>query len=468
MAPSYKAPGPVAVSRSYAGSGGGGGGGGGSGSYFQAHDQTGEFQNRLQNTGLEGLIQGDLSNQRFVHQSQLQVQAANLDAWQYQQRVTEQEQLQLRQDQNSIAAIDADPTMTPQEKMQAKLRIKTRVDWVGERQKRDLQQAQVEQAQAHAQMYKQAAELEESKNQFWAHKMAGKVTYEPTPEAAIQIGEELRDEGMGELEKSNPEAWAAEVKKRALAQGQYQVMIPDKNGLPTLAKKEFQPGGGMPEGSSARSGTGGGGMTLDANHVNNTFFDALKQVAGMAKEKKDDGTPVHPEYQTEEGRIAAAHKIADAAAGRVSAAASAGKPKKLTNEQKTEVDFKANEQIKQVMALPGLSQQDKAQVANLVQQAKALVIKYHGYDNMPDGVRKNYDGIASVLKAVIGGGPKPQPAAAPAEATAAPAAKRSLAGDLREARGSVNSLLDSDNAIKRNVRGASGNVKDFFSYLTGE
>lgn len=192
MAPRYVAPGPIAVNRSYL-NGGGAGGGGGGGGYFQAHDQTAELQNRLQNTGLEGMIQGDLSNQRFVHQSQLQAQAADLDAWQYSQKVTEQEQLQLRQDQNAIAAIDADPTLTPLEKTQAKLRIKTRVDWVGERQKRDLMQAQVEQAQAHAQAYMGQADLDRRKTLFDAQSMSGQSNFEIDKNHLPDLEEYMRD-----------------------------------------------------------------------------------------------------------------------------------------------------------------------------------------------------------------------------------------------------------------------------------
>lgn len=291
MAPKYVAPGPIGIANRFAGNSGGGGGGG-FGGYFQARDATGGEQSRLDIAGLEGRIQGDLSNQRFVQQSYLAGQAAELDAWQYQQRVTEQEALQMRQDERSLTAIDQDPTMTPVEKMQAKTRIKTRVDWVSERQKRDLQQAQIVQKKAEADKFESQAELLRRKNTFDAQSMTGMSKVDIDDNALPDLKQYMAD-AFPWLTDANDPRYLKEINARALeiGAGRKYVIDPKTGGkiadpyeLERMKHKWSADAGGS---AGARSSSGGGPTEETAKIAAAAVKDAS---AHAAKLKKDDPT----------------------------------------------------------------------------------------------------------------------------------------------------------------------------------
>lgn len=213
----YVAPGPVSMAGAFGGGHRGGYGGGGP-DVVQLHDDRARLQNQLDLAGEQGNIESNQIAQRGQVQAALGRQAAELDVWQYQQRVTEQEAMQLRQDQNAIAAVDADPTLSPLEKMQAKTRIRSRIDWVSERQKRDMQQAQVEMYQAHASQYKMQADLDEQRIQNTAALMQNRTRTLTDPTKLSQIDAILRDRGIdpnspqGVAERdrvAQEEGWAA-------------------------------------------------------------------------------------------------------------------------------------------------------------------------------------------------------------------------------------------------------------------
>lgn len=192
----YQAPGAIGLAALYGRGGGGGYGGGGGGPIQQLHDDTGRQQNQLAALGLQGRIESDQMNQRFSAQDALQTHAAEMDAWQFQQKVSEQEQMQRRQDDNSIAAIDQDNTMSPVEKLQAKTRIRSRIDWVDQRQKRDMQEAQATMYKAHADQFKANAALQEQYLQNSAALLQNKTRTIIDPSKTEQIDDYIRSMGI--------------------------------------------------------------------------------------------------------------------------------------------------------------------------------------------------------------------------------------------------------------------------------
>lgn len=266
MPVNYAPPSPVAFAQSAASrlaSGGGGGGGGGRGFYgpgpiVQLQDRTGELQNRLNLAAIDATVQTNLADQRFVQQSHLARQAAELNAWEFNQRVTTQEAAQLRADQNAIAAIDQDPTMTPTEKMQAKLQVKTRIDWVGQRQQRDLQQAQAQMAQQHAAAYKMQAALDEERMKMSAAMMTNKIKTLTDPTKGPELAELVRDMDMDPV---SPEGIQM-MDKLALARGWTQTFaVNSKNeieGKPLFVGQGITAAAGGEAGQGSQKGTQGG------------------------------------------------------------------------------------------------------------------------------------------------------------------------------------------------------------------
>lgn len=240
----------------YGGGGGGGGAPGGWGSIVQLHDPTAELENRKQLMAMSGANAEANTVLEGETRAYLQGQAADLDAWQFNQKVTAQEAAQLRADQRAISAIDQDPTLSAKEKIQAKTMIRTRVDWVGQRQQRDLHQAQMEQYQQHAQQYKMQSELEESRLRYATQSIEGKLSRIVNPATEETYKNNIR-RWKPELEKANPEEFKRLVQEEAARNGDVITVATKPNG-------QFDPltadwGHPKEKGSSDRSVTRSGG-----------------------------------------------------------------------------------------------------------------------------------------------------------------------------------------------------------------
>jgi hypothetical protein len=289
MAPKYVAPSPVTFASRYSGSSGGGGGGGGG--FVQLRDSSGQDHSRLQEIGLRGLIENDQQAQQFQQRVALQQQAANLDVWQFQQKVTEQEALQLRQDQNAIAAIDSDPTLTPLEKMQAKTRIKTRIDFVSERQKRDMMQQQMEMQAAHAKAYLGQAELDAKKAQAWTAAVNGRFKNQIRNTELPRL-KKLMAQAYPHLEEGSPEYIQAldqlAIEENAIDRyvvGPNNELLPDPF-AEIQARQQAKATGTDGEGG-ARSGTRGGAEDVDRIHEK-AMAHATGQDGAFDKAKYDN------------------------------------------------------------------------------------------------------------------------------------------------------------------------------------
>lgn len=455
MAPAYKAPGPISIASNYGAGVRGGGGGGGSGGVIYIPDRTGDYANRLDAIGLQGQIEGDLSNQRFVQAGMLAQQHAELNAWQYQQQVTTQEQAQLRQDQNSIAAIDADPTMTPLEKMQAKLRIKTRIDWVSERQKRDLQQAQVEQAQAHAKMYQMQAGLDEQRLQASAAIAQNKIKTIVDPSRVPELESLVRDAGY---DPKSPDGIQM-MDKIGHEKGYTQTFAINDKGIITgkplfVGSNVLSPDGGGAGSSGARSSTKAGLGEEDvraATHI----VDRASEGARKAKQA-DPSIDEEAEYQ----------KLYKRYRGELDAISPA-KKKEVAMAQHQEVLTGIDARKQQLMDDGEVDPRVKANGIAMLDEMKKLRAKYPPGESHPI-IEKKLEQLKGMyelfLQATHKSNRDSRGVAAPGAAAGTPVNPATIGVNPNEAGFGV--VSDAASAVKQGAKRLGGAVSDLFSMLS--
>ncbi len=404
MPVNYVAPGPIAYRRSIYGAGdgmGGGGGGGGGGRAFygpgpivQLQDRTGEFQNRLNLASIDATVQTNLADQRFAQQSVLARQASELNAWEFQQRVTTQESAQERADRNAIVAVDADPTMTEEEKVQAKTRIKSRIDWVSERAKRDGAQAEAQMMQSRAKMFQSEVEQNEQMLQFATAAINGKVKTIVDDDAAIEIGEAFEDAFPG-LKQRDPAEFGRMVEKEAILQGRAtRYMVNEKSVVDLSKGQRFGEGGQL-----SRSGAGGTGGGADrqqgssGSRSGTRVGDPIEQadkgfssdVELAIKALSGGATPPSPESVMEFA------KKLQAARGEATAGARARTPEgrmeslRAQHEQSiAEIDTRLQMLKNDTASPPGL----KTEALKALGEVKRLLAKYPPERRPPEAIRK--------------------------------------------------------------------------------
>ncbi len=324
MPVNYVAPKPFLLNRAFGSrdSYGTGGGSGYGGTTVFARDSSADRTRQLEAIGLSGMIENDQIGLRAAMASQLARQNAELDAWLFTQRVTTQEAMQLRQDENAIAAILADPSMGPMEKQQAVTRIRTRIDWVSERQKRDLQEAQLKMYEAHAKQWEAQTKADEWRLKFQTDEINGKLKTIVDDDAAQEITAQLLDVRPDLY--MNPVELARLVTIEAIAQGRATRYTVNEKGVIDMSKgvrvgQEGQLEGGTGKGSTARSGTMDETKGLQAQQelvfkINSMVNDwASKKVVPPSEEERkaykkelmDELKQVESSYlssNTEEGR----------------------------------------------------------------------------------------------------------------------------------------------------------------------
>ncbi len=403
---SYVAPGPVLSSANFARRGGqqlapgAGGDAPLAARVVQLHDDTGQLQNRVNLQALQGVQASNLSAQEFGQRAQLQAQAAELDAWQFGQKVTVQEQAKLRQDQNAIAAIDADPTMTPKEKILAKTRIKTRIDWVGERQQRDLQQAQTQMAQQHSQAYKMQAELNESRIQFATQAINGKLRTIVDDDAVEELGEmvELLNPG---LKERDPTAFGKLVEKAAIRAGRATRYASNADGSLDLRNSQrFGPGGTT---SGAGNGTRGGARDSDGDGRPDTggeremgekdYAAMVKDSLEMARKDKETDPSVDVAKRAAEYRKSMEDALSERRASRDPAAQKAA-ARKGGEEALAKIDMR----MKELGERTDLGPVSKQFLVQSMTQAKKIMTKYQSTAEMPPEVYREYVRLTNEFK----------------------------------------------------------------------
>ncbi len=373
MPVNYVAPGPISMAGIYGRNRGGDGGGGG---IVQLHDDSMRQQNQLALAGLQGTIENDQINQRGQIQAQLGQQAAQLDVWQYQQKVTEQEAMQLRQDQNAISAIDADPSMSPMEKQQAKLRIKTRIDWVSERQKRDMQQAQVELYQSHAKQYGQQVELDQARLKRSAGNLEDNIRFvlDPTAKALLEQEVSALDPGLKEV---NPAAFDKKVFEMGEQRkaGWFKLQQPDGKWEP-LEK----------EGTGSKAGAKKEAAPKPFNKTS-----ALSAARGLAKDAEGltEGTP---EYSARVKELYEEQKKEHE---------DANTPPEVKKKQAVQKEMETNVQhFGTIRDSDRLTGEQKQAALFATTRMNQIIEKFGPYDTLSPELKKQVDGMAStILKA---------------------------------------------------------------------
>lgn len=403
MPVNYVATGPISFANLY-GRRGAGGDGGGAGQVVQLHDDTARLQNQLALAGLQGQIEGDQTRARGDIQSGLQRQAAELDAWQFRQKVTEQEAMQDRQDQNAIAAISADPTMSATEKIQAKTRIKSRIDWVAERQKRDLQQAQVQMYQAHAHDFEAQAELARKKRVWDARSMDGQGKIVVDDKDKPDLAQYMTD-AFPMLRPGTPE-YQAQFEKRAAETGvgrKYVTdpktggMIADPYALEQLKHGLSAAGGGggvggAGAGPGAPRGAGKGVATEEsAGQGSHDYWSAVEQAAKAAGPGADADKIVALTNKLLEGH--AAHM------GKYAAGTPEGRRAESARADEAQA-FGIGQDAARVAAMP-VPPEVKAAAGQILSKLQALVRRYPEHSRPPEirkqivSLSQQWDGIQS-------------------------------------------------------------------------
>jgi hypothetical protein len=424
MPVNYVAPSPVANEATMAGllapryggvgrGGGGGGGGSGGGSPWGQviqlrGDPTAELQHRMNSQALGGAIAGNLALTERGTRLDLQQQGAELDNWLFNQRVTAQEAAQLRADERAIAAIRSDPTLSPAEQVEGIRRIQTRIDWVSERQKRDLLAEQTRQAKHHADLYKMQAELEEQRNVYQTAQVAGKLRFQPDKKLVAQAGlaNQVRDEGITEqiLDPAtgqvvpNP-AFARRIEELAEELGLGYRYATDKDGKPVLDKSsELEMAARARSGAGGGSGRGGSGRGDSGELGENQLATHAEAVMrSMDSWAKDNPGHTAEQYDAKLQQVISSHqKIGEA----LRESSPAAKHRKAVAAFKAEEVGKINEIQGGVLNRPDLSNDQKAAFDLAARVAKHLRNTYGPDEDMPPAIRARFKTAMAVLSKI--------------------------------------------------------------------
>lgn len=409
----YVAPSPVANSATMSGfldrprqlAGGGGGGYGGMGQIVQLHDPTGEYQSRMDLAALHGVNEANLLTSRGEQARGLQEQAASLDAWQFNQKVTAQEAAQLRADQRSISAVDADPTMSDAEKVQAKTRIKSRIDWVDERQKRDLQKAQIEQAQQHAALFKSQVQMEEQRSLYQAASIGGKLQFQANDQLVTQAGvkTQVKDE-MPFVAESDP-AFQARLNELAREKGLGYYYTTDKDGKPVLDKSSELASHAAGHGVAAGTGSGDRSVTKSMSEDQLARHSETINKAMDTWEKGREKPPTPEERDAKLKQVIAEQKqIHDALVGRTPEEQNR---QAVAKQREGDVGI-INAIESKIMQRPDLSDNQKTAAAFATRKLKYLYNTYGPVGIMPPAIKKQVDEAQSVLDQLDRSNPPPK------------------------------------------------------------
>lgn len=255
----YEAPAPVANEATMSGllsrlgnarSGGGGGGGGfggGFGQIVQLRDPTAELENRKDVTAIEGAIRGNLAAQGFANAGALQQQAAALDAWQFEQKVTVEEAARMRAMQRSLALLNGPDgaTYAPHEKFEIAMTLASDINMIGQRQERDYKREQLklmtEQRTALAEQNRAQAEYINERTAI----IKGNYEYSVDPDKLDLLRREMADEGRGPALTGNPASdlvainqFEQSVRKEAERRGLGVKMIKKPDGTLEMAEDD--------------------------------------------------------------------------------------------------------------------------------------------------------------------------------------------------------------------------------------
>lgn len=393
MAPKYVAPSFSGYASNSRYSGGGGGGGGGFDRVIQLGGGGGGGGDPLAAIGLQGRINSDLQMQQTLGQNLLAEQAKNNELWLFQQKVSEQEQLEYRRNENAIAAIMADPSYSQVEKQQIVTDIRTRQANIGTRMERDLKKAQAEAATQHANLWKQQGELEEWKTKFATQEINGKLRTMVDDDAVIEIGEEL-DILFPDLRQTDPVRFQKELEKEAIRQKRATRYTVNEKGIVDLSK-------GVRVGMEGAAGTG-----------------ARSSTGSQASQTSESGT--EPTLRTEESMHKTWLSTKESIEKRLDTlnkeAREAGRPEPFTGgEDGKEGSFQTA--VRNAMQQAGFSENWADHIAKVKgTDKKAAAIKQHqesltGIDNsfaalevnqnVPPAVKAQGGKILSELKAMI-------------------------------------------------------------------
>lgn len=429
----YVAPGPLQQIMSNSRSSGGGGGG-----ITYGPDRTSQFQNELALAGLQGSIHAGIEREQIAGQLNQQQAHAESQAWLFNQEMTLKDQARLQQMKQAVSAVTADPTLTEEEKQRGITMLRSGIDPMDMRLKKQQMEALAEQRKAHAQLFAEQAQQRDNALSFQRAEMDGKLAYWVPPKYKEQLAE-MMQVAYPMIPSGSPE-YDAKLTMLADQNGWTEPYTKNSKGEVVFRNqvKGHAAGGG---GEQAPS-TGRGGTELDAAHIKGSFHDAMKLVTGMSKEIGDDGKPKHPELQTTEGRIAEANKIADATEQRVSDHFKASDPKQKSAQERQAVTTGLDMKMQEYQGRADLPPQLRGQAISAMQSLKKMVQMFGPISSMKGDIKTRAENLQAFLNQL--------PAAPPlatAKATDQPEqpSPRMLGG-----------LINADSLVGQAIQGAQG------------
>lgn len=371
----YVAPGPLQQIMSNSRSSGGGGGG-----ITYGPDRTSQFQNELALAGLQGSIHAGIEREQIAGQLNQQQAHAESQAWLFNQEMTLKDQARLQQMKQAVSAVTADPTLTAEEKQRGITMLRSGIDPMDMRLKKQQMEALAQQRQAQAQDILEKTKLRDDTLAFKRAEMDGKLGYWVPPRYKMQISEMMKD--------AHPDVQPGTPEYDSLS-----TMLADEKGWAERYTKNNK-GEMVFEKQVRGAGEGGGKAGSDELTANQHILhveSAKKMALNWAKAKQSAEGVMPPQEKIDEQYQ---KNLAD-----LNGALSGYKDRKAGVPDKSKGPTEAEANLQSVQANEAIPPNQKMAVSFLYKKAGEMVKKYGPYEKMPSALKKRMDLLEQQIKA---------------------------------------------------------------------
>lgn len=282
----YVAPGPLQQIMSNSHSSGGGGGG-----ITYGPDRTSQFQNELALAGLQGSIHAGIEREQIAGQLNQQQAHAESQAWLFNQEMTLKDQARLQQMKQAVSAVTADPTLTAEEKQRGITMLRSGIDPMDMRLKKQQMEALAQQRQAEAAKFQAQKERMDIVNALQSGEVDGQIDQYILPQYKQMMSDHMA-KMFPDLKPGTPD-YQGKMKMEATEMGAAidMLKVPNK-GLVPLSTAKAMLGGTMGE----ADGPNKSAKIEQGPDQQKMYEHALDRAQKLLTKKSITGETINPTY----------------------------------------------------------------------------------------------------------------------------------------------------------------------------
>ena len=341
-----------------------------------------------------------------------QQQGAQLQSWLSQQDLTQKEKIDLERQKSAVGEVENSQFLSPEDKQDLILQLKTGIDVKTQRMKSALAQSQMDMNQQHADAYKAEAGAKAQAADITARSLAGQVKFVPSQQDLPALQKELVDAGEAPVFNPMDPAGAAQamaqfqqrVQQEAESRGLGNYYVPGPKG--ELHPDPFAMERLKQAGAKGKAGAAGGEPA--PRDYEKEAESIKKDMAAWEKSQVENNKAPSSEDRKNKLNelIQSHHQIMDALHGASPQAQAKAQSEQARSSVTTTAD-KLSQSLMQPGFRPDMSDMAKSRVIHLSQETKRLVTEHPDLNKVPL-VRKRLKAIADEINQLM---PPAQPGA---------------------------------------------------------